>query len=638
MSDPIKHECGVALIRLMQPMSHYLDKYRNPLWGFNKLFLLMEKQHNRGQDGSGIGSVKLNVQPGLPYMFRERSIKPNSLTRIFKKALTQYNSLKKVGVVDESQPATIKHHFDFGGELYIGHLRYGTSGGYSESSCHPFFRKNNWPTKNLMVAGNFNMTNTSQLNDRLIAMGQHPVFNTDTQTILEEIGFELDQEHDSLYHKYREDPEKHGSEIAHWISHDMDLSSVLERASCEWDGGYSIVGMTGNGDSFAIRDPWGIRPMFFIQDDEVVSFASERAPLMTVFGKKLEDVHELNPGEAFVIKADGRCFRRMIREPGERRSCSFERIYFSRGNDHDIYLERKALGAALAEQVRDAIDNNFGHSVFSFIPNTAEVAYKGMIQELRRIRRSQVKSAIMERVASGTVTEEFLDEVIMDNWPRSEKVANKDIKLRTFISKESSRLELATHVYDITYGTVRPGDNLVVVDDSIVRGTTLRQSVIGILARLQPRKIIIVSTAPQIRYPDCYGIDMSQIEKFIAFEAAVSLLKESGEECLLKSIYEECKDQESLPNERLTNRVGRLYAAFTDDQISQRISDLVRPKIDYWNGELKLIFQKVSDLREALPEHRGDWYFTGEYPTPGGYRVLNSAYINFYEQRKGRSY
>ncbi|HOO92400.1 MAG TPA: class II glutamine amidotransferase, partial [Opitutales bacterium] len=296
MSDPIKHECGVALIRLMQPMSYYLDKYRNPLWGFNKLFLLMEKQHNRGQDGAGIGSVKLNVQPGLPYMFRERSIKPNSLTRIFKKALGQYNSLKKVGVVDESQPATIKHHFDFGAELYIGHLRYGTSGGYSESSCHPFFRKNNWPTKNLMVAGNFNMTNTGQLNDRLIAMGQHPVFNTDTQTILEEIGFELDQEHDSLYHKYREDPDKHGSEIAHWISHDMDLASVLERASCEWDGGYSIVGVTGNGDSFAIRDPWGIRPMFYIQDDEVVSFASERAPLMTVFGKKLEEVHELSPG------------------------------------------------------------------------------------------------------------------------------------------------------------------------------------------------------------------------------------------------------------------------------------------------------------------------------------------------------
>jgi amidophosphoribosyltransferase len=638
MSDPLKHECGVALIRLMQPLPYYKEKYKTSLWGFNKLFLLMEKQHNRGQDGAGIGCCKLNVQPGLPYMFRERSIKTNPLSKVFRKVSENFNDLLEGGVIDEEHPATVKHHFDFGGEVFIGHLRYGTSGGYSERSCHPFFRKNNWPTKNLMLAGNFNMTNTGELNDKLISMGQHPIFDTDTQTILEEIGFDLDQEHDRLYQVHRHSEVYHGSEIAQVISQDIDLASVIQRASKSWDGGYAIAGFIGNGDAFALRDPWGIRPMFYTQDDEVIAFASERAPLMTVFSKKIHEVHEVPPGDIFVIKSSGKVIQRTIREPMEKKSCSFERIYFSRGNDFDIYKERKALGAALARPVLECIDNDFEKTVFSFIPNTAEIAYKGMIQELRRIRRQQVKEEILAQAKKGEITAEFLDEVILKNWPRSEKVANKDIKLRTFISQESSRQELASHVYDITYGTVNEGETLVCVDDSIVRGTTLRKSVISILARLNPRKIVIVSTAPQIRYPDCYGIDMSQIEKFIAFEAAVSLLRENGEEHVLKEVYDECKDQTSLPPEMVVNRVKRIYDDFSDTQISDRISRLVRPKIDYWNGELQVIFQTIPALRRALPLSKGDWYFTGEYPTPGGYRVLNQAYINFYEKKTGRSY
>jgi amidophosphoribosyltransferase len=638
MSDPIHHECGVAMIRLLQPLSHYKQKYGTSLWAFNKLFLLMEKQHNRGQDGAGIGCVKLNVQPGLPYMFRERSIKANPLNRIFRKALGDYQALVDSGVVDPEQPSSVKHHFDFGGEIYMGHLRYGTSGGYTERSCHPFFRKNNWPTKNLMLAGNFNMTNTPELNDRLISMGQHPIFDTDTQTILEEIGFELDHEHDRLYRVFRDEDESSGSDIAHRISESLDLAHVVESASRHWDGGYSICGFLGNGDAFAIRDPWGIRPLYYVRDEELFACASERAPLMTVFNKKVEEVHEFPRGDIIVVKADGRVLQRTIREPQPQQSCSFERIYFSRGNDVDIYRERKSLGSMLARPVFDAIKGDLAHTVFSFIPNTAEIAYKGMMQELRLIRRAEVKASILAAAANGTLNDALLDDLILNNWPRTEKVANKDIKLRTFISQEGSRHELVSHVYDITYGTVNPGDTLVCVDDSIVRGTTLRRSVISILSRLDPRKIIIVSTAPQIRYPDCYGIDMSQIEKFIAFEAVVSLLRESGDAHLLEEVYEECRAQESLPNELLGNKVRRLYDAFTVEQVSDRISKLVRPDLPDWKGEVQVIFQSIESLHRALPNSKGDWYFTGNYPTPGGYRVLNRAYINFFEKKTGRSY
>lgn len=626
------------MIRLLQPLSYYKEKYDTPLWAFNKLFLLMEKQHNRGQDGAGIGCVKLNVQPGLPYMFRERSIKSNPLDRVFKKALKGYNELADKGMINKEEVSTIKHHFDFGGEVYLGHLRYGTSGGYSERSCHPFFRKNNWPTKNLMLAGNFNMTNTAELNDRLIAKGQHPIFDTDTQTILEEIGFELDQEHDRLYRAFREIEGNRGSDIAKRISNDLDVASIIESSSEDWDGGYGIAGFLGNGDAFMIRDPWGIRPLFYMKDEEVIACASERAPLMTVFHKTVEEIHEFPPGDIIVIKGDGSILQRSIRKPFSPKKCSFERIYFSRGNDVDIYKERKALGAMLCKSVLDSIDHDLENTVFSHIPNTAEIAFKGMIQKLRLIRREEVKNAILEKSKEGELTSEFLDEMIMHNWPRSEKVANKDIKLRTFISKEGSRQELASHVYDITYGTVDSKDTLVCVDDSIVRGNTLRKSVISILARLNPKKIIIVSTAPQIRYPDCYGIDMSQIEKFIAFEAVVSLLRENGEDDLMKRVYDECVEQSTLPKELLSNRVKQLYDAFTVDQISDRISDLVRPELVGWSGEIQVIYQTIESLHKALPNHTGDWYFTGNYPTPGGFRALNRAYINFFEEKKGRSY
>ncbi len=638
MSDPITHECGVAMIRMTQPLAYYKEKYGTSLWGFNKLFLLMEKQHNRGQDGAGIGCIKLNVQAGLPYMFRERSIKVNALTRIFQKVLKGYEYHSKIGNIQDDHPSTIKHYFDYGGEILIGHLRYGTSGGYGESSCHPFFRKNNWPTKNLMLAGNFNITNTPELNDRLISMGQHPIFDTDTQTILEEIGFDLDQEHDRLYRVYREFDRQRGIEVAGAISRELDLANVLMRASKMWDGGYALTGFIGNGDAFAIRDPWGIRPLYFFMDGEVVAYASERAPLMTVFNKKIEDIQEVIPGEVHVIRANGEFTRKQLREPKQRASCSFERIYFSRGNDHDIYLERKSLGAALAQPILKSINHDLKNSVFSFIPNTAELAFKGMIQELRRIRREEVKNAILEKAKSGEITDSFLDEVIMDNWPRSEKVANKDIKLRTFISQEDNRQELASHVYDITYGTVEEKDTLICVDDSIVRGTTLRQSVINILARLNPRKIIIASTAPQIRYPDCYGIDMSRIDKFIAFEATVLLLHEHGEEDLLQKVYDECKDQQNMPVEMLSNRVKQIYEVFTPEQISAKIAALVKPELSYWDGELEIIYQSIEALRASLPAHVGDWYFTGDYPTPGGYRVLNNAFINYFEHKLGRSY
>ena len=571
-------------------------------------------------------------------MFRERSIKSNPLARVFRHELKKFNKLVDKGIVDPDVVASVKHHFDFSGEVYLGHLRYGTSGGYSESSCHPFFRKNNWPTKNLMLAGNFNMTNTPELNDRLIAMGQHPIFDTDTQTILEEIGFELDHEHDRLYRAYREIDGENGVDIARKISTNLNVANIIESASKKWDGGYSIAGFLGNGDAFMIRDPWGIRPLFYVRDEEVFACASERAPLMTVFNKTVDDVKEFPPGDIIVIKSDGRVQQSTIREPETRRSCSFERIYFSRGNDIEIYKDRKKLGAMLADPIQQTIRNDFENTVFSFIPNTAEIAFKGLMQELRLIRRHEVKNSILEQSKKGPLSEEFLDDMILRNWPRSEKVANKDIKLRTFISQESSRQELASHVYDITYGTVESKDTLVCVDDSIVRGTTLRKSVISILARLNPKKIIIMSTAPQIRYPDCYGIDMSQIEKFIAFEAATSLLIEAGESHLLEEVYQECLAQESLPNDMLGNKVKRIYDAFTAEQISEKISDLVRPDVEGWNGELQVIYQTIEDLHEALPEHSGDWYFTGDYPTPGGYHALNRAYINYYEKKKGRSY
>jgi amidophosphoribosyltransferase len=636
MSDPIKHECGVALIRLRKPLSYYQEKYGNPLWGFTKLFLLMEKQHNRGQDGAGVACVKLDVPAGEPYMFRERCVKANPLDKIFRTLIAGYNEKVEAGTIHPEFADTVKTHFDFGGELFMGHLRYGTSGGYNISACHPFFRRSSWPTRNLALCGNFNMTNTAELNASLIAMGQHPIFATDTQALLEKIGFYLDEEHEDIYRflRTRGIP---GDEISKRISEDLDIARVITRSAQRWDGGYALCGLIGNGDAFVARDPSGIRPCWYFQNDEVVAFASERAPLMTTFDVGLEAVQEVPPGHVVVVKKRGAVSSSPFTAPLPRASCSFERIYFSRGNDIDIYQDRKALGGILADQVLKSVNYDWANTVFSFIPNTAEVAYYGLLHSLREKRRDEVKKSILELSAKGALNEASLDELILRNWPRGEKVVSKDIKLRTFIGQENMRNQLASHVYDITYGSVRAGqDNLVCVDDSIVRGTTLRRSILRILSRLNPKKIVIVSTAPQIRYPDCYGIDMSELGKFIAFEAAISLLKERGQTQIIDDTYEACR--EAVEKGEAANRVRAIYDSFTAEEVSARISKLVHPTGIEWPGPIEIIFQTIENLHRAVPAHTGDWYFTGKYPTPGGYRVANQAFINYYEKSEGRSY
>jgi len=636
MSDSPTHECGIALVRLLKPLSYYQEKYGTPLWGFTKLFLLMEKQHNRGQDGAGVACVKLNVPPGDPYMFRERSIKSNPLDRIFRGLLEQYHAKVATGDIHPEFTESMKRHFDFGGELFLGHLRYGTSGGYNLSSCHPYFRRSPWPTRNLALCGNFNLTNTADLNRSLIAIGQHPVFQTDTQAIVEKIGFFLDEEHEDIF-RFLRTRDLAGEELSRRISEDLDLARVLTRASQKWDGGYALCGLVGNGDAFVARDPSGIRPCHWFQNDEVVAFASERAPLMTVFDLAAEDVREVTPGHVVVIKRRGTISEQPFTAPLPRTSCSFERIYFSRGNDLDIYRERQALGGRLARQVLDAVNHEWSDTVFSYIPNTSEVAYYGLLSALRSLRRDEVKAAILEASKEGRLTEGLLDELILRNWPRGEKVVSKDIKIRTFIGQESMRNQLASHVYDITYGSLRPGvDNLVCLDDSIVRGTTLRRSILRILTRLGPKKIVIVSTAPQIRYPDCYGIDISQIGKFVAFEAAVGLLRDSGRGDLLEDVYRECREE--IARGGPVNHVRRIYEPFTPEEISARIAKIVRPPNIEWKGEIEIIFQTTESLRAAVPNHTGDWYFTGRYPTPGGYRVVNQAYVNYFEKNEGRAY
>jgi len=636
MSDSIRHECGVALVRLLKPLSYYQEKYGSPLWGFTKLFLLMEKQHNRGQDGAGVACVKLDMPAGQPFMFRERNVKSNPLDRTIKELLRQYNRQVETGVIHPEFADTVKQNFDFGGELLMGHLRYGTSGGYNLSSCHPYFRRSPWPTRNLALCGNFNLTNTEELNQSLTAMGQHPIFATDTQAILEKIGFFLDEEHEDIYRFLRK-REMSGDELTRQISEDLDLSRVLTRAAQKWDGGYTLAGLIGNGDAFVARDPSGIRPCFYFQNDEVVAFASERAPLMTVFDLGVEQVSEVEPGHVMVIKRRGTVTATRFAQPLARTSCSFERIYFSRGNDVDIYRERQALGGRLADQVLASIGHDWANTVFSFIPNTAETAFYGLMSELRRRRRDEVKAAILEASRKGELTEALLDDYILNNWPRGEKVVSKDIKLRTFIGQENLRNQLVSHVYDITYGSVRPGvDNLVVVDDSIVRGTTLRRSILRILARLNPRKIVIVSTAPQIRYPDCYGIDMSELGKFVAFEATIALLNERGQTQLINEVFAGCVEEAKRGG--AVNHVRRLYEPFTPEEISRKIVELVRPKNLEWTGEIEIIYQRIDNLHAAVPDHSGDWYFSGRYPTPGGYRVVNQAFVNYHEKHVGRSY
>ena len=638
MSELIKHECGIALIRLKKPLGYYQEKYGSPLYGFSKLFLLMEKQHNRGQDGAGIGCVKLNMPHGHSYMHRERVLKENSLGRLFKGPLKIYDKLVQKGVILPEYAESVKANFDFGGEVLMGHLRYGTSGDFAESSCHPYFRRSNWPTRNLMVCGNFNMTNTAELNQILINRGQHPIFDTDTQTILEEIGFHLDEAHDAIYRRVRDGSDLPGSRIPEVISDELDIVRILRESASVWDGGYTLAGLIGNGDAFVMRDPHGIRPAYYFEDDEVIAFASERVPLMTAFDKHKEDIQEVPPGHVVSIKNTSEVRVDSFAEPATRSSCTFERIYFSRGNDPDIYDERKSLGAALCPQILDEIDFNLEDAVFSYIPNTAETASYGLLHALRMYRRTAVRDKILEAHADGSLNESLLDELIINNWPRAEKIAHKDIKLRTFISQEKGRSKMVSHVYDITYDVVEPKDNLVVLDDSIVRGTTLRESIIKILSRTNPKAIIIASTAPQIRYPDCYGIDMSELGKFIAFQAAIALLRDRGAGNQIEEVYQACLEEVKKPKEEQVNCVKQIYAPFEAAEISAKIAELLYPQDIDWEGRLVILYQTIENLHASTPGNTGDWYFSGNYPTAGGIQVANKAFIHYYENRSGRSY
>lgn len=638
MSDRLNHECGIAVVRLKKPLAYFQEKYGTALYGFQKLFLLMEKQHNRGQDGVGIGCCKLGMEHGKPYMFRSRSAEKDSLSGLFREQMAHYHELIGRGKINPQEGDSVKHGFDYGGEILMGHLRYGTSGDFGTGACHPYIRRTNWPTRTLMVMGNFNMTNTRELNERLIRRGQHPVFDTDTQTVLEEIGFHLDQAHTKIYRKLRNN-EVAAEKISSVISESLDMARLLRKASRGWDGGYAIAGVVGNGDVFVMRDPHGIRPCYFFETDELCAFASERVPLMTVFDIAKQDVTELEPGHVAVIKNTGvsklEVFASEIPEP---KKCSFERIYFSRGNDPEIYQERKALGRALVPKVLDFIENDIENTVVSFVPNTAEIAYHGLLEGLRLHRREEVRNALLQACETGTLNEGLIDELIMGRWPRGEKIAHKDIKMRTFISQEAGRDQLVSHVYDITYDVVKPQDNLVVIDDSIVRGTTLKRSILKILARTNPRRIAVVSTAPQIRYPDCYGIDMSELGKFVAFQAAVELLRDRGMSGLLDEVAEACRQELRKPVEEMGNCVQAVYAPFTDEEVSAKIAELLTPENGSWKGEIRILFLAIDELHEALPDNHGDWYFTGNYPTPGGYRVVNEAFLKYIEGEEGRSY
>ena len=637
MSDFLKHECGIAAVRLRKPLAYYYDRYGTALWGFNKLFLLMEKQHNRGQDGVGIGCAKLSMPLGQPYVFRRRSPDRDALSEIFRKEIKAFHKKARKGFLDPKDPASVKGNFDFGGEILVGHLRYGTSGEFDEGSCHPYLRRSNWPTRTLMVMGNFNMTNAMELNRVLMERGQHPVFGTDTQTVLEEIGFHLDEAHTDLYRKLRDEGVP-GADMPDLISKELDLERIVAESAAKWDGGYSICGVVGNGDMFVMRDPHGIRPCHMLVTDEVIAFASERVPLMTVFEAEEKEVRPVDPGSVVTVKADGSLHDGTFAPARKYFPCSFEHIYFSRGNDPQIYRERKAMGAALVPQIVGAIDGPLEDAVFSFIPNTAETAWYGMMDGLRLHRRKEVKQAILDAQARGGLTEDELDDLILRNWPRGEKIAHKDIKMRTFIAQEKGRDQLVSHVYDITYGVVKPSDVLVALDDSIVRGTTLKKSILKILARTNPRKIIVCSTAPQIRYPDCYGIDMSEMGKFIAFQAAVALHRKAGRQSLLDRVYEDAKAELKKPLAEMRNRVSEVYAAFSDEEISAEISRMVTPEEIEWHGEVQVIFQTIGNLRASIKGACGDWYFTGEYPTPGGYATANAAYVRWFEGVGGRSY
>lgn len=619
--------CGIAMVRLLKPLEYYQVKYGTWQYGFQKLYLLMEKQHNRGQEGAGIASVKLNIEPGKEYISRERALGADAIDQLFSKVNSTYSKYNENLISD---PNWAKENLPFAGEVYLGHLRYSTTGRDGISYVHPFLRRNNWKSNNLILAGNFNLTNVDEVFDKLVSQGQHPRDYGDTFIMLEQMGHFLEREVEHAYQEFGKTTEH----LTEKIESSLNIGNIIRRSSASWDGGYTICGILGHGDSFVFRDPWGIRPAFYYADDEIVIAASERPVIQTTLNIPIESIQEINPGEALIIKKDGRIILEQIRKPEKVTPCSFERIYFSRGSDQDIYSERKKLGELLTPQILKSIDNDLDNTVFSFIPNTAEVAFYGMFNGMQNYMIEEKKKFIHEN-KDALSTDEIIR--ILNKRPRIEKVALKDIKLRTFIAQDSGRNDLAAHVYDVTYGSIVQGkDNLVVIDDSIVRGTTLKQSIIKILDRLGPKKIVIVSSSPQIRYPDCYGIDMSRMSEFIAFKAAIELLNDTGKKHIINEVYNKCKAQQSLPKEQLVNYVREIYQPFTNEQISAKIAEMLTPKGIH--AEVEIVFQDLEGLHQACPNNKGDWYFSGNYPTAGGNRVVNNAYINYIEGKDIRSY
>ena len=633
MSDAIKHECGIALLRLKKPLEFYLEKYGSAFYGLNKLHLMMEKQSNRGQDGAGVANIKFDMEPGQRYISRHRSIDSKPTQDIFDHINARFKAIAEENPDRLKDVNYLKQNAGFTGELFLGHLRYGTFGRNSIESCHPFLRQNNWITRNLVVAGNFNMTNVDELFDVLVSIGQHPKEKSDTVTVMEKIGHFLDEENDEIYSELNSKGYDKKA-IYDYIAKNLNIERILKRASVNWDGGYAMAGLFGHGDAFVLRDPSGIRPAYWFENDEVCVVASERPVIQTAFNLQEENIQELTPGHALIIKKDGRVSEIEINKPLENKSCSFERIYFSRGNDVEIYEERKTLGDLVVPQVLKSIDYDLDNSVFSFIPNTAETSFYGMIKGLEDHLNERKFKALSEN--SGNLSEDELKKIVFQR-ARIEKIVIKDAKARTFITQDDQRDEMVSNVYDITYGSVVRGkDNLVVIDDSIVRGTTLKQSILRILDRLGPKKIVIVSSAPQIRFPDCYGIDMAIMGDFIAFEAAITLLKETNQSSIIDDVYKKCVEQSTLPKEQIKNYVKEIYAPFSDEQISKKIAELLTPPTI--NAEVDIIYQSVENLHKACPKNLGDWYFTGDYPTPGGNKVVNTAFINYIQGKNVRAY
>ena len=629
MSDAIKHECGIAFLRLRKPLQYYVDKYGTPLYGINKMCLLMQKQHNRGQDGAGLATIKLDVPVGSRYISRHRSNANKPIQDLFEYVNKRFTELLNNDPQKFKDAKWLQENVAFTGELLLGHLRYGTYGGNSIEHCHPFLRQSNWRTRSLVLAGNFNMTNVDDLFNQLVEVGQHPKEKADTVTILEKIGHFLDEENDRIYYDKRENYSK--KEISKVIANELDIKRVLTNSAKHWDGGYVMCGILGHGDAFILRDPAGIRPAYFYVDDEIIVATSERPVIQTAFNIPVDNIKEIEPGHALVVKKDGSYNTVLVKQKLDRKACSFERIYFSRGNDQDIYQERMSLGKRLCPTILRAINNDLKNTVFSFIPNTAEVSFYGMINGMNETLNIEKTKAILD--LDNPSKEDIIS--IMDSRIRAEKIAIKDAKLRTFITEDDSRDDLVAHIYDITYGTVKPSDNLVMIDDSIVRGTTLKQSILQILDRLNPKQIIIVSSAPQIRYPDCYGIDMAKLGDFIAFQAAINLLKETNQDHIIDMVYKNCL-KSCADEEQTENHVKAIYAPFTAVQISKKIAQLLTP--DNINAKVNIIYQSISDLHISCPDHQGDWYFTGKYPTLGGNRVVNKSFINYIEGRNERAY